>query len=118
VLDYLGNYTEFHDWREARLKAGSLNFNEKKTVEPKKQVGSNSGLSKNQQLQLEKRIAEIEKLIPDLESQISDLNAQMSQPEIAADFTRLNELTDKLKQTEEEVQQLYSEWESAADQLG
>lgn len=121
VLDYLGNYTEFHDWREARLKAGSLNFNEKKSVqktEPKKSSNSSLNLSKNQQLQFEKRIAEIENLIPDLESQISDLNAQMSQPEIAADFTRLNELTDKLKQTEEEVQQLYSEWESAADQLG
>lgn len=118
VLDYLGNYTEFHDWREERMKAGSLNFNEKKTVEPKKPIESNSGLSKNQQLQLEKRIAEIEKLIPDLETQISDLNAEMSKPEIAADFTRLSELTNKLKLTEDEVQKLYSEWESAAEQLG
>jgi len=118
VLDYLGNYTEFHDWREARLKAGSLNFDEKKKVEAKKPIESNSGLSKNQQLQLEKRIAEIEKTIPDLESQISELNSQMSQPEIAADFGRLNELTDKLKHTESEVQRLYSEWESAAEQLG
>lgn len=121
VLDYLGNYTEFHDWREARLKDGSFKFDEKRSVgkvEPNKTVESSAGLSKNQQLQLEKRIAEIERLIPDLESRISDLNEQMSKPDIAADFARLNELTDKLKQTEVEVQDLYAEWEAAAGQLG
>lgn len=121
VLDYLGNYTEFHDWREARLKDGSFKFDEERSVgkvEPNKTVESSVGLSKNQQLQLEKRIAEIEQLIPDLESRISDLNEQMSKPDIAADFARLNELTDKLKQTEVELQDLYAEWEAAAGQLG
>ena len=41
----------------------------------------------------------------------------MASPKIAADFTRLNELTEQLRETEKKIQDLYAEWETAAAQL-
>jgi ATP-binding cassette subfamily F protein 3 len=123
VLDYLGNYTEFHDWREARLKSGDLKrvvtkvANDVPTIDGSSQNGSNSNLSKNQKLQLEKRIAEIEKQIPELEESSASLTSQMSLPEVASDFARLNKLTQENIELENRIKELYAEWESAAEEL-
>lgn len=127
VLDYNGNYTEFHDWKLASAErgvrsaeseprtAGSISAPDNETT-PHSTLRT-PHLSKNQRLQLERRIAEIELLIPKLEADVTELNAQMSQPQTAADFTRVNELTEKLKKTETDIQNLYSEWEDAAKKL-
>ncbi|MGB2752484.1 MAG: ABC-F family ATP-binding cassette domain-containing protein [Pyrinomonadaceae bacterium] len=125
VLDYDGNYTEFHDWKLATdgIRVSSVASGVGAKAE-KRPVGSvltdkqTSNLSKNQRTQLEKRIAEIEKLIPTLESEAAELTRQMSLPDIAADFEQLNTLAAEHRALETRIQDLYSEWDKAAGELG
>jgi ATP-binding cassette subfamily F protein 3 len=132
VLEYLGNYTEFHDWKlrnielqrrggaESQPEAAVTKSHATLSSDPSKakdQKPKAPGLSKNQRSQIERRIAEIEQLIPNLESQIAEINSKMSEPDIAADFARVNEITEKLKETEADIKNLYSEWEDATARL-
>jgi ATP-binding cassette subfamily F protein 3 len=138
VLDYDGNYTEFHDWRakqegekgrgrereaiSATVSASSTSERDRVAAPPATAGGaSDKGtpqLSKNQRLQLDKRIAEIEKLIPDLESDAAALTTRMAKPEVAANFSQLNDLTEQLQELEARIKSLYSEWEQAEQKLG
>ncbi|HRI02929.1 MAG TPA: ABC-F family ATP-binding cassette domain-containing protein [Pyrinomonadaceae bacterium] len=125
VLDYDGNYTEFHDWKLAtdgiRVSSVASGVGAKAETRAAGSVSSDSqssNLSKNQRTQLEKRIAEIEKLIPTLESEAAELTHQMSLPDIAADFERLNTLAAEHKALENRIQDLYNEWDKAAGELG
>jgi len=123
VLSFDGNYTEFHDWREREAAKPQGRDNGKQQIEsqvsgrsdPKAPV---SNLSKNQRNQLEKRIKAIETEIPKLEATAAELNREMSRPEIASDYPRLSTVTDELGKTQQRIQELYREWETAAGQLG
>jgi ATP-binding cassette subfamily F protein 3 len=132
VLDFNGNYTEFHDWKMARIAdRGSrtadsstkgvlpkleADLTNESTINPQS-TSPNPQLSKNQVLQLEKRIKQIESEIPTLESRAENLTAQMADPNIAADYARLSEVTAKLSETEDKIRSLYEDWESASEQL-
>ena len=127
VLDYDGNYTEFHDWKlatdgirgpNAGSEPGAIATGSRDTPKTGNQKLKSDLLSKNQRHQLEKRIAEIEKLIPTLESDAAELTRQMSLPDIAADFERLNTLAAEHKALETRIQDLYNEWDKAAGELG
>jgi ATP-binding cassette subfamily F protein 3 len=74
-------------------------------------------LSKNQRHQLERRINEIEKLIPQLEDDATKLSLEMALPQIASDFGKLNELTEKHRELQSRIQSLYAEWEGASEQI-
>ena len=122
VLDHPGTYTEFHDWRERREgEKGRMGVHDKMRAAANrvdsKDVSPDIELSKNQRLQLERRIAEIETLIPSLESQIAALTGQMSQPDVAADFATLNGLTERHRDAELRIKSLYAEWEAASEKL-
>ena len=122
VLSYDGNYTEFHDWKVAARASGAetaraATVSSTGVRTQKAQDTAASGLSKNQRLQLEKRIVEIEQLIPKLEAESASLTDKMSQPDIAADFEKLNSLSEENGLLEGRIKDLYAEWESAADQL-
>ncbi len=128
VLEYDGNYTEFHDWKVARPETKAetrpVGSGPSKPNSPTQDNGNLSVggepsiLSKNQITQLEKRIAAIESEIPTLEEKSAALTAQMAQPEIATDFERLNALTTEHKALETRIQDLYNEWDKAANELG
>jgi ATP-binding cassette subfamily F protein 3 len=116
-----GNYTEFHDWKEARVSNG--NGSEPpaaavglSSISQTAAVGSN--LSKNQRQKLERRIKEIEQEIPGLEEKASQLSLQTAKPEIASDFGKLSEVTNKLQKTESQIKKLYEEWEESSEKLG
>ncbi len=127
VLDFNGNYTEFHDWRAKSdsdavatrfRESGAASVEATKPLEPEtRPVESVSNLSKNQRGQLEKRIKQIESEIPKLEAEAAAFTKSMSDPKIASDYARLAEVTQKLSETEEKIRVLYSEWEVSADQL-
>lgn len=124
VIDYDGNYTEFHDWRAAAKKlTADRSESSKDDISIDHQpvatdsATTQSTLSKNQRNQLEKRIADIEIEIPGLEEKAVHLTAELSKPEIAADFSKLEAVTDELSATESRIKQLYSEWESAESDL-
>jgi len=77
-----------------------------------------SKLSKNQLARLQSRLTEIEQKIPILEKKAAELSLQMAQPQIASDFAKLKEVTDKHAETEKQIQALYAEWENITAQLG
>lgn len=120
---YSGNYTEYHDWRDARRETGDerRETGEKRTETPESESGAiatgSSVLSKNQRIQLESRIKDIESEISRLEETAASLTSEMSRPEIAAEFSRLNELTDRHLHVESQINALYQEWENASEQL-
>lgn len=122
VFDYNGNYTEFHDWKLRTLAAGVSS--PRATTDPIRTQHPIGGpereakmLSKNQLQQLEHRITEIEKLIPQLEREAAEFTRQISQPAIAADFTKLTEITNKHADVEAKIKALYEEWEATAEKL-
>lgn len=142
VLDYAGNYTEFHEWRQKMLAdrlrgretstraasasttavqtAPAINGSSSVTTPAADEGSASAGprLSKNERQKLESRITEIEKLISDLEGDAAEITRRMSKPEIAADFARVNELSADLRRLEARIQGLYDEWQEASDKLG
>jgi len=128
VLNYDGNYTEFHDWKlkaEPRAAANggsgpgevSAEFRQAGTNTASTASRTSTALSKNQRTRLEKRIKAIEAEIPILESEAARLTADMSRPNVAADFPRLTELTGKLSETHARIKALYDEWEAASSDI-
>jgi len=125
-----GNYTEYHDWRANRDRATIRQGDTEITSKTKKQAEEtedqplenkeekgNSKLSKNQRGLLEARIKEIEREIPELEERVEQLSLEMGLPEIAAEFERLNGLAEQQSSVEKRIQELYTEWEQAVEQL-
>lgn len=128
VLDYPGNYTQFHEWKvrthDAR-RAETLSAAAAGSVRSTGADGTGGApatggadISKNQRLQLEQRMAEIESTIPKLEADGAGLMAEMSRPEIAGDFARINELTKLHQELEKRIKTLYTEWEEGSAKLG
>ena len=132
VLEYNGNYTEFHQWRDGTrppsaalgTRAPSSASVERETTGgrvvrvPTTDEGVRAPLSKNQRSQLQTRITEIEMIISQLEKDGVELTKEMSRPDIAADFARLNDLAEKHRDIESRIQSLYTEWQEAAAKLG
>ena len=130
VETFNGNYTEYHDWRARKLEpsasAGDRAFG---TMPGLSETGLPNGsvdqtvavesavLSKNQRQRLQSRIKDIEELIPQLEDQAAKLTAEMSNPKVAADFSRVNEISASQRELEDRIRALYSEWDEAAKQL-
>jgi ATP-binding cassette, subfamily F, member 3 len=122
VLEYNGNYTEFHDWRDSREEAhrttaeiGRAEIRPVGSVPEPASPGSN--LSKNQRQQIEKRIAEIEQTVPHLEAEADKLATAMADPAIAADYAQLTKVTEQHQAAQSRVRELYEEWERLSGQL-
>ncbi len=139
ILQYSGNYTEFHDWKHQSETpglagaiteqaetppAGSVRVtddtrglsratkaidDEAHSAKSKKQPQSN--LSKNQRDRVEKRIAEIEAEISRLEDESKSKTTELSNPKIAGDYTRLKSATDEITKIESRIKSLYEDWE-------
>jgi ATP-binding cassette subfamily F protein 3 len=121
ILDFDGNYTEFHDWKLSEPPALAGVPSRKSAIvdmqQPEPSTNAESKLSKNQRNQLESRIKKIESEIAALEGTAAELSAQMASPEVAADFSKLNDVAEKHRDTESKIQKLYAEWEKSADEL-
>ncbi len=120
VLDFDGNYTQFHDWRDGRIEAGRQEIREVETraaASVPVATGPRSNLSKNQRQQIERRIAEIEKLLPELESEVQRLTTEMSSTVVASDYPRLQTVTETLASAEARVKAHYQDWEDLTAKL-
>jgi ATP-binding cassette subfamily F protein 3 len=111
-----GNYSEFHDWKEAVQSSKSKVQSQPKDapVEETKTStnnGQQSKLSKNQLQQVEQRVKEIESVIPQMEAELAKLTLEMSLPQTIADHAKLQKVSEKYKQKEKQIQDLYQEWE-------
>ena len=117
-----GNYSEYHEWSQANLReaptsrdlgrAAIQESDESKSLreEPK------SALSKNQRDRIKKRIGEIESSIPELESRLERLSAELSSSETGNGFQRGGELAKQISAIQSQIEALYSEWDTLADQ--
>ncbi len=120
VLDYNGNYTEFHDWRDSKqvtLAAAQEAGLPEPHVEMSVFQANASNLSKNQRQQIEKRIVEIEQSIPELEAEAERLTSAMSAPAVAADYAHLTKVTEQHTAAQSRIKELYEEWAALAGQL-
>ena len=115
AYSYNGNYTEYHDWLQNR-QTRSTDLSEPPasadglTLETQRPPGQSDTLSKNQRSRLEARAKEIESLIPRLEDEAAQLTFEMSLPTVAADFPRLNALSERHRDLQTRIQRLYAEW--------
>ena len=115
-----GNYSEFHDWKEAESKNKTQNQPKDATVgETKTSVnnGQPSKLSKNQLQQVEQRVKEIESKIPQMEAELAKLTLEMSAPQTIADHAKLQKVSENYKQKEKQIQALYQEWEELESEV-
>jgi ATP-binding cassette subfamily F protein 3 len=113
-----GNYSEFHDWRDAenskskfQSQQNTKNSDSKFQIENQKPKTEDQQ-SKNQRLKFEKRIKEIETEIPGLEEKLSKLTLEMSATETVSNHEKLQKVSEKYERTERQIQSLYAEWEN------
>ncbi len=140
VEHYNGDYTEYHDWRAARLAAplrvdagsnsAGLAVPEARPLGRTSKVKRSKSARQNQK-QLASPAADgskpikiikkarppeiIEGEIGELEKRLAELSVEMTKPEIARDITKLVEVNDDYQQTEMRLAELMDEWERAED---
>ena len=121
VLDYAGNYSEFHDWKAARLRSpehAASSPDVEAAAEDTNTVSRASNLSKNQIQKIENRIRDLEtRDIVKAEDDVAKLQAEMTDAAVAADPEKLREIAEGLNSAELRVKSLYGEWEDLLEQL-
>ena len=142
VEHFNGDYTEFHDWKAARLKGESVPPAsavsearpsgraqsprvQRKSEPPASGGRSNRGKSKAAQaasaggsarvkiIKKPRSPQIIEAEISALEKRIADLSKKLSEPEVARDITRLVQVNDEYLESERRLADLIDEWERA-----
>ena len=138
VEHYNGDYTEYHDWKAARVKEsvpGAVSTgsrvaevrpserpnSERRQPNRSKASGGKYGApsasadgSKGIKVVKKARKAEvIEAEIAQLEKRVSELSDEMSKPEVARDITKLVAVNDEYEGTQSRLAELYEEWERA-----
>lgn len=103
VENYDGNYDGFQLRGQVKVEKkavtqSQIDYKEQKRIESEKRKTVN-------------RYRKVEDSIADYESQIAELIKELEQPEIAADYVKAGELTDKIAVLEEETETLMEEWE-------
>ena len=117
-----GNYTEYHDWRELHRDAGMERLGAKgREGEEGKPDGfvpaPSPSLSKNQRDRLEKEIVKIEQGISELEDHLAQLSAEMALPEVVADYSRFEGISNEMANLQRQIQGLYDEWDMKNSEL-
>ncbi len=108
AYEYKGNYDDYLKAREIE-KADELNaaVPSPKPVE-KKQYRTKS--QRAEDVRKKQEIAELEKSIADLEKEIADAEALICQPEIAADYLKMDELCRGLDESKNRLNELMDKW--------
>ncbi|MGZ8844702.1 MAG: ABC-F family ATP-binding cassette domain-containing protein [Pyrinomonadaceae bacterium] len=136
VEHYNGDYTEYHDWKAARL-GESKPVREVSEARPSgraQDVGAPTRKSARRGARTNARKAGtgspedskrikivkkprdsqvIEADIAEVEKRIADLSAEMAKPDVARDITKLVKVNDDYQQAESRLAQLMDEWERA-----
>lgn len=118
ILQYAGNYTEFHDWKAETKPVGIMPTAKTSTKLDGGADGEVLNLSKNQRERLENRIDEIEKEISKLEEQSTNKTELLSNPKISGDYSLLKASTDEIESIATQIRSLYEEWDKLSGQLG
>lgn len=118
LISYLGNYDYYLEKKEALTST----FLKDASPALAKETSSNNKLSwqatKKQQAKARKRendLKKCEEAIASLEEQLSDIETQMSQPQVATDVAKLQELAKIQEEINEKLSSLYEQWEVLAE---
>jgi ATP-binding cassette subfamily F protein 3 len=140
---YDGDYTEYHDWKAARLQSGdpqqtvgsgnndpqpglvvNLVVNDAKPAAGKekrkqKTTPAKPGIKviKKKKPQGPRAQETIEAEIAAAEKKVKEVTEQMAHPEVARDPNRLVALTDEYRQAELRLRELYDEWERPSTEI-
>ena len=140
---YDGDYTEYHDWKAARLQSGdpqqtvgsgnndpqpglvvNLVVNDAKPAAGKekrkqKTTPAKPGIKVIKKKKPQGRRAQetIEAEIAAAEKKVKEVTEQMAHPEVARDPNRLLALTDEYRQAELRLRELYDEWERPSTEI-
>ncbi|MDE6904176.1 MAG: ABC-F type ribosomal protection protein [Lachnospiraceae bacterium] len=118
IVNYIGNYDyylEKHDTAMEQVPAIQKPEGEKKNEAGKLDWKQ----QKEEQARVRKqaaRLKQTEDSISEKEALAEDLNRQLNQPEIATNSAKLNEINGKLTEVTLELEKLYEEWETLAEQ--
>jgi ATP-binding cassette subfamily F protein 3 len=144
AVHYNGDYTEYHDWRAARIAQG-LPLIEDKAFEVNKARAADQDVAANtlqEPAQALKQTTKgkkdtapkspvvkvikkkkpavspeaLEAVIAQTEKKLQEISDRMSLPEVARDATELIKLDADYKQTEAQLSSLYEQWDQAAAQ--
>ena len=108
---FTGNYDEF-------LAKNTVTATEEKVAEKPK----NLDYQEQKRIQAEKRkvlnrFNKVEELIEQLENEVEEINSEMQKPELALDFTKLNELSKLAEEKNNEIMELMEEWEQLQTEI-
>lgn len=113
VNEYKGNYDYYlekrqpskqHEKTQKSVGSGGMEYKEKKEQQ--------SRIRK-----LKTRILALEKRIGEIEEETARLNEQLSSEEVAADYKKTMELTERLAELEKEADDRLNEWTAATEEL-
>lgn len=110
LLVHEGNYDDFINRKRPAQK------DEPAKPAPTVKSGSTyrSAKQRAEETNRARRIKELEATISLLEAEVEQLNGQMATPEIAADYSKLSQVMERLAVVNAELQQALSEWEQLA----
>ncbi|MGB7068006.1 MAG: ABC-F family ATP-binding cassette domain-containing protein [Pyrinomonadaceae bacterium] len=113
-----GNFTEYHDWKAEKSSRTIGEPTKASTIRRSATTEDIEPLSKNQRQLMKQRIREIEGDLPVLEESRADLTNQISAPKTASDPVKLQAAAESFRKVEEQIQELYSEWERLQLEIG
>ena len=111
LKSFTGNYDDF-------LAKNTVTETEEKVAEKPK----NLDYQEQKRIQAEKRkvlnrFNKVEELIEQLENEVEEINSEMQKPELALDFTKLNELSKLAEEKNNEIMELMEEWEQLQTEI-
>jgi ATP-binding cassette subfamily F protein 3 len=112
LTSYIGSYDDFteksagvpQDIKAETQKPKNTDYNEQKRQQAEKRKVLN-------------RFSKVEELIGELEAEVESINNEMMKPELALDFTKLNELSQTAEDKNNEILELMEEWETLHNEI-
>ncbi|HYX27148.1 MAG TPA: ABC-F family ATP-binding cassette domain-containing protein [Pyrinomonadaceae bacterium] len=138
VEHYNGDYTEYHDWKAAKLQRSGIDQKKKSRPDAARspqssgdkrsaKVSTNPARRRKElrerdapKVRVIKKAREVEIIESEItagEKRLAELTAEMLKPEIARDITRLVEVHDDYEKTEARLSDLMDEWERAENAI-
>ncbi len=123
---YDGDYTQYHDWRAARVSAQRNEAQSPRATpevlssvrtKPDAKAGDSkkperASPAKKKKMRRDSQL--IEREIADAEKRLAAISEKMSMPDVARDHAQLKTLNEEYAQTDASLRALYEEWEQDA----
>ena len=114
IEDYRGSFTQFREYRKRMESiAAAEKAKEKKAPAAEKPEKKERPQGNKSSKSNEKKMAKLERDIANAEAKLNELEAQ--EAENASDYVKLMELGEEKQKLEEQIEELYMQWESLSE---